>query len=239
MSKPVRIAFVVEGSTDYIVLRAAIRSLLNGRDFVPTQIWPDLDTNLRPLTGGGWGAVYKWCRDIVEQAGGPARENPLFALDNVDMVLIQVDADVARKKYTNYSWIKNPPDDELFQETCEKPCPQPSATTDALRTVMLGWLDETTLPPKAVLCTPSKNIETWVLVGLFPEDETAMKPDIECRWDCEVRLRTHGLIKSGQKLIDKYLANEVAMQTAWPDVRVKCSEAERFSNEFQASVPAN
>ncbi len=239
MSKPVRIAFVVEGSTDYIVLRAAIRSLLNGRDFVPTNIWPELNTNLRPVTGGGWGAVYKWCRDIVEQTGGPARENPLFALDNVDMVVIQVDADVARKKYNSYAWIKTPPDDELFQGTCEKPCPPPSATTDALRTVMLGWLDETTLPPKAVLCTPSKNIETWVLVGLFPEDETAKKPDIECRWDCEVRLRTHGLIKSGQKLIDKYLAKEAAMQTAWPDVSAKCSEAARFSNEFQACVPAN
>jgi len=87
VSKPVRIAFVVEGSTDYIVLRAAIRSLLKGRDFVPTNIWPELDTNLRPVTGGGWGAVYKWCLDIVEQAGGPARENPLFALNNVDMVV--------------------------------------------------------------------------------------------------------------------------------------------------------
>jgi hypothetical protein len=237
MSKPIRIAFVVEGSTDYIVLRAAIRSLLKGRDFVPTNIWPELDTNLRPVTGGGWGAVYKWCLDIVEQAGGSARENPLFVLNNVDMVVIQVDADVARKKYKNYDWIKNPPDDELFRGTCEKPCPKPNATTNALRTVVLGWMNETSAPPKTVFCTPSKNTETWVLVGLFPDDDSAKKPDIECRWDGEVRLRTHGLIKSGQKLIDKYLDNEDALEAAWPAVRAKCSEAERFSADFLSLVP--
>jgi hypothetical protein len=116
MSKPIRIAFVVEGATDYIVLRAAIRSLLNGRDFVPTNIWPELDQTFRPKTEGGWGAVYKWCRQIVEQAGGPARENPLFLLNNIDMVVIQMDADVARMKYKNYG-IKNPPKDDL---PCEK-----------------------------------------------------------------------------------------------------------------------
>jgi hypothetical protein len=103
---------------------------------------------------------------------------------------------------------------------------------------MLGWMKETSVPPKALLCTPSKNIETWVLVGLFPDDDSAKKPDVECRWDGEVRLRTHGLIKSGQKLVKKYLDNEAAIQTAWPNVRAKCSEAERFSVDFLALIPA-
>src|ERR1700690_4249921 len=60
MSNPVRVAFVMEGPTDYVVLRAAVRALLAGRDFEPTSIWPELDENLRPKTEGGWGGVYKW-----------------------------------------------------------------------------------------------------------------------------------------------------------------------------------
>lgn len=236
MSKPVRVAFVMEGSTDYVVLRAAVRALLKGRDFEPTNIWPELDENLRPKTEGGWGGVYKWCRQVLEQAEGSARDNPIFALN--DIVIIQVDADVARMKYKDYG-IKDAPDDELTRATCEKDCPPTSATTDALRAVILGWLNETSVLPGAVLCTPSKSIETWVLVALFPDDESAKKPNIECRWDGEVRLRKHGLIKSGQKLIDKYRVNEKGIQDAWPGVRGKCSEAERFSKDFLALVPAN
>ena len=234
MSKPVRVAFVTEGPTDYIILRAAARALLEGRDFEPTNIWPELDKNLRPKTEGGWGAVYRWCRQVLDQADGRARDNPVFALN--DMVLIQVDADVARMRYQDYG-IKHPPDDELTRETCEKPCPPPSATTNALRAVVLGWLGETEAPPHAVLCTPSKNVETWVLVGLFPYNEQAMKPNVECRWGLEVQLRKHGLLRGKKKPIDQYQAHEAAIQDTWPNVRERCSEADRFSNDFLALIP--
>src|SRR5580698_3674149 len=124
MSNPVRVAFVMEGPTDYVVLRAVVRALLAGRDFEPTSIWPELDENLRPKTEGGWGGVYKWCRQVLDQAGGTARENPVFALN--DMVVIQVDADMARMKYQDYG-ISDAPNDELRRGTCEKNCPPPGA----------------------------------------------------------------------------------------------------------------
>ena len=95
------------------------------------------------------------------------------------------------------------------------------------------------MPPKTIVCIPSRSIETWVLVALFPDDPTAVRPNIECRRDCEVRLRIHGLIKSGQKLIKEYRANEGAMTAAWGHVRGRCGEAERFSTDFLALVPAN
>jgi len=228
-----RVAFVVEGPTDYAALLAAVRALLNGRDFVPTIIQPELNENLAAQTAGGWGGVYKWCRQAVQQTHGPVRNNPVFS--SHDLLVIQVDADVARKNYSNYE-ITDAPNDDL---PCEEDCPPPSATTDALRSVMLGWLDENSVPPGVVLCTPSKSIETWVLVALFPNDQSARNPNVECRWDGEVRLRKYGLVKSGQKLIAKYHANEAGICAAWPVVRGKCSEAERFSQEFLALVPAN
>jgi hypothetical protein len=236
MSEPVRVAFVMEGPTDYIALRAAVRALLVGREFVPTVIWPELDDNLAAQTGGGWGGVYKWCRQAVSQAEGPAGDNPVLGLH--DMVVIQVDADVARKRYSDYSWIKDPPDDEILRGTCEKTCPPPHDTTAALRMVMLGWLGETSVPDGLVICTPSKSIETWVLVALFPDDRSAQAANIECRWDAEIRLRKHGLIKSGQKLIPEYAAREDGISAAWSEVRRRCGEAERFSIEFLAAIPS-
>src|SRR5208283_143646 len=127
MSKPIRVAFVMEGPTDYVALRAAVRALLDGRDFEPTVIWPELDENFAAQTAGGWGGVYKWCRQAVEQAGGPVRNNPIFEFH--DVLVIQVDADVARRKYSDYK-ITDAPNNDL---PCEKNCPPPSATTNALR----------------------------------------------------------------------------------------------------------
>lgn len=234
MSNPIRVAFVAEGPTDYVVLRAAVRALLGGRDFEPVPLKPELDESLRTKSASGWGGVYFWCRQTVEQAGGPASSNPLFTFDD-SLVVIQVDADIARRSYADYE-ITDAPTDDL---PCGEDCPPPSATTDALRAVMLGWLNETAVPPHTVLCTPSKSIETWVLVGLFPENEQAVRANIECRWGLDVQLRKYGLIKGRQKLIEQYRANEESFRKAWPNVRAKCSEAERFSQEFLALVPAN
>jgi hypothetical protein len=137
MSKPVRVAFVVEGPTDYVVLRAAVRALLAGQDFEPTSIWPELDENLRPKTEGGWGGVYKWCRQVLDQADGLARENPVFALN--DMVVIQVDADMARMKYQDYG-ITDAPNDELWRGTCEKNAHRPAPRRMLCgRSCSAGW----------------------------------------------------------------------------------------------------
>jgi len=232
MSKLLRVSFVVEGPTDYVVLRAVVRALLGGADFEPVPLKPELDESLRTKSASGWGGVYFWCRQMVEQAGGPASGNPLFASDDA-LVIIQVDADITRRSYADYE-IKNAPNDDL---PCEMACPPARATTDALRAVILGWLNETEMPPHAVLCTPSKNVETWLLVGLFPTNDQAAKPNIECRWGLDKQLRKYGLIQGTQKLIAEYRANEEGIRNAWPEIRAKCSEAERFSQEFLALIP--
>ena len=150
-SKAVRVAVVAEGPTDFIALRAAVRALLSHRDFEFTMIEPDVNENLVPRHGG-WGGVYWWCRQAVEQASGPLRDNPIFAFH--DVLVVQVDADVARKHYKDYGFQNAPTDLK-----CEQPCPPASATTDALRAVMLGWLSEKNVPRQTVFCTPSKTLE--------------------------------------------------------------------------------
>lgn len=229
MSEPPRISFVAEGPTDLVLLQAAVRALLGGRDFEPILLKPEVDESLRAKSASGWGGVYFWCRQIVEQASGPASTNPLFAMGKA-VVVIQVDADIARRSYSDYE-ITDAPNDDM---PCEQTCPPPSATTDALRAVLLGWLGESSVPSSAVLCIPSKSIETWLLVGLFPDNKQAVKDNVECRWGLEIQLRKYGMIKGDQKLIDQYEDRAEDFQNAWAEIRSKCNEAERFSTEFLA-----
>lgn len=232
MSDPLRVAFVTEGPTDLVLLTSAVRALLGGRDFEQVVLQPLMDEALRARNASGWGGVYFWCRQIVEQAAGPSRNNPLFAMEDM-IVVIQVDADIARRSYADYE-ITDAPNDDL---PCEQACPPPSATTNALRNVLLGWLGESSVPPGAVLCIPSKSIETWLLVGLFPDNKEVVKGNVECRWGFEVQLRKYGLIRGKQKLVDQYEARAEDFRNAWSEIRGKCNEAERFSTEFLALLP--
>lgn len=241
MSDLLRVGFVTEGPTDYVALKAAVQSLLGDVDFTPTLISPLVDESMALITGGGWTKVYLWCRQMLAEAGGDARQSDLF--NQHQILVIQVDADVADKEYTDDQRIINPPQDLPLHLPCDRPCrtpcPRPREICDALRAIILGWLDETAMPPQTVVCIPSRSIETWVLVALFPDDPTAVRANVECRRDCEIRLRTHGLIKSGQKLIHQYRANETGIASGWERVRERCGEAERFSLEFLALVPAD
>ena len=235
MSDPVRIGFIVEGPTDFVVLEAIVARLLAGREYEAISLQPTLSVALAPLNGGGWTAVYLWCRQTIELSGGTIQNNPLF--DFYDIVVMQVDADVATKRYTDDQRIVHPPDDLPFSE----PCPPVSATTDRLRRVMLGWIGESAVPPRLVLCTPSSSLETWILVGLFPADKVASKADLECRRNIEAQLQSKPLskrlVRSGQKDIEKYRGHAPAIAEAWTVIRSRCTEAERFSSEFSECIP--
>jgi len=236
MSEPLRIALATEGKTDIVVLTAAIGALLENRAFVATQLCPELSNSFGRSNSGGWAAVYLWCRQVVNQTGGPARGNSLFS--EHDLLVLHVDADVAGRQYTDDMRIQDPPNDL----PCERPCPPPSATTDALRRVILGWLDEGEIPPRTVLCTPSKSTETWVLAALFPNDVVNSAIEFECRQDVAVVLQSkplpQRLIRSGHKQVKAYQERESELRSAWPRVRAECSEAERFSQEFLAALAA-
>ena len=110
-----------------------------------------------------------------------------------------------------------------------------------LRKVVLGWMGEVAVPVKTVLCTPSKALETWVLVALFPQNRFSRSANLECRANPDAQLQAQPLaerlIRAGKKDIAKYRERSANMAEAWPDVRQRCSEAERFSIEFRAAAP--
>ncbi len=240
MSKTLRIAFVVEGPTDLIILEEVIAKFLEGRDFVPRYFQPEMSAVFQPVAGEhglGWPGVCRWCRQVAKQAGGRARDNVFFDLN--DLLVLQVDADIAGSSYA--AGHIDDPFPGISTLPCEEPCPPPSATTDRLRALVLRWLGERTVPPSTVFCIPSKALETWLLVGLFPKSTVvSCQNDIECRQNPAKTLRGQAkerrLVSGNHKNEDKYRQLAPEFVGDWTRVAERCSEARLFEQTFRSAL---
>jgi hypothetical protein len=238
MSDPLRIAFVVEGPTDSIMLKEVVGRFLEGRDFVWQILQPEMSEAFKPIPGedAGWSGVCRWCLQSAEQGDGRLGNNPLFLFH--DLLVLQLDADVASSTYSK-GHIRDPFSEPTLP--CEEICPPPSATTDRLRAVVLKWMGEAATPPQTVFCIPSKALETWMLVGLFPGDGVAERDDVECRPNPAVTLQgkplKRRLLSSGKKHVEKYKEFAPEFARNWSTVVARCTEARRFENEFLIALP--
>ncbi|MGE0490533.1 MAG: hypothetical protein AB7S38_15105 [Vulcanimicrobiota bacterium] len=114
--------------------------------------------------GGGWKGVRLWCQQETAGAGWGA------LLNNFDLLVLQVDADISLESEPGHHPV---------------PCPPPKDVVQAVRKLVLTWLGKTQMPPKTLLCIPAMASETWALVALFPDD-----PSGELRWT-----RRHGRVR--------------------------------------------
>ena len=228
-----RVALVAEGPTDKVVIQAAITSVLGGTPFVLKQLQPEESLPFG-LLGVGWGGVYHWCRQAAARAGGALRNDPLFA--TFDILILHLDADVAEKAYADARIV-----DQVNDLPCVQPCPPPGGTTDRLRAVLLRWAGEADVPPRTVLCTPSKSTEAWVLAALYPADRLVAGGNLECYGTPHLQLQSKPkrgrLVTGGKKILDTYRLRAGEITGAWPNVRAQLSEAHRFSGDFEVCVP--
>ena len=235
MSDPLRIAAAVEGPTDRIVLEAIIQAILPTIDFEFHTLQPEESVALQSLhnagTGTGWVGVYRWCRQSAEEGDGSVSGS--FALLNHDVLIAQIDADVANKTYGSGN-IRDATQNDL---PCEAPCPPVNATTNALRAVILNWLGDVQCHPQIVLCTPSKNMETWVLAALCPDHGVVARYDWECRQNPEDQLGTLPLQDRFRKRQIDYLNRQNELTCMWPNVSARLDEAKRFEEEFLEAIP--
>lgn len=232
MSSAVRVALVAEGPTDAVVVEAGLRAILVNRPFVLTQLQPEQSLAFGPL-GTGWGGVYRWCKQKAREAGGHLRDFRLL-FDQYDLVVLQVDADVARAQYAEAGITPDAQDGVL---PCEVACPPVSDTTDALRRVLLSWCGETAPPPKTVLCTPSKSTDTWVVAALYPNDAAVKsKAPFECHADAAARLSQQSKTRRIRKTQAAYRDNAGAITANWRTLGL--TEVARFDAEVNAVLPA-
>lgn len=223
-----RVAIVCEGDADRAILEAVLDHYLG--DYEPVAVQPPLGAfggDSGPL-GAGWKGVRRWCQQEAPVGGGPLR----VLLENHDLVLLQIDADVAREPESGIALAE------------DARCPPPSVLSDPVRAAVLTWLGIPGPPRGLVLCVPAMATETWALVGLFPESLTADDaPDcIECDEDVKQRIRKLGkdfepklVTSQGGRLKNHaraYRAVAARITEAWPTVCVACSEAARFHEDL-------
>ncbi|CAM2011413.1 hypothetical protein APED_32425 [Acanthopleuribacter pedis] len=225
-----RIGLVVEGTTDFIVLEAALTAILKDRTLSFTRIQPSDDATFALASGEtGWGGVLRWCRQHTT-----ALQNSLLA--ELDLVILHVDADVASKQYGDVFGTKPVPFNDL---PCEKPCPPASDTVNALREVVLGWVDDR-IQKHWVICIPSKSIESW-LVPVFFMDH----PEKISGLECNVQVAPFFIGKKGAKLIRRrgstckkltkeYRAIASLITERWTKVTQTCEQARRFESSVKA-----
>jgi hypothetical protein len=233
MSDTLRVALVAEGPTDGVVIEAALRSILNERSFVLKQIFPEGSDSFGEL-GTGWVGVYRWCHQSAKRGKGSLSGDGIV-FHNFDVLILHLDADVAGFNYAEGALTPTGTDADL---PCDKPCPPPSDTTNNLRAVLLSWCGQTLLPPRTVICMPSKNTEAWVVASLFPTD-TAVKQGIECFADPEARLGQQSKAQRFRKKKRDYQQRADKLVAAWPRIAASRSldEAHRFQSELLAAVP--
>ena len=234
MSDPVRVAAAVEGPTDEIVLEAILKYIMGNIEFDLQILQPERSAAFESFspsrTGFGWGGVYRWCRQSAAEGGGAVSGSSV--LSNHDLLVIHVDADVAGKTYAS-ARIRDAPRQDL---PCNQPCPPPSATTTALRTVVLGWLGESHCPSQVVLCTPSMNMDAWVVASVWPNNSVVTRGNWECHPNPAGQLGALSRARRFRKSKKDYHAKQNDMTNGWHNVSHILTEAGRFDREFRAAL---
>ena len=237
MSEPLRVAAAVEGPTNAITLRAILDSLLVNIEYEFQTLQPEGSAafGFSPFgdTGVGWVGVYRWSRQAALEGGGSVSGSSALAYH--DVLIVQVDADVTGKTYSSGN-IQDAPYQDL---PCEKPCPPPERTTNALRRVILNWLGERQCPLRVVLCTPSKSMEAWVLAAIWPDGPIIRRKDWECRANPEGQLGALPRPRRFKKRPEDYRSKQGEIAAAWPKVSARLTEAARFETEFRTALPVS
>ena len=113
MSNPLRVAAAVEGPTDVVVLRAVLEAVLTDIEFEFHTVQPEgsvaFGATTGATTGTGWVGIYRWSRQAADEGGGSVSGSAVFA--HHDVLVVQIDADVATKTYACGSVTDAPRDD--------------------------------------------------------------------------------------------------------------------------------
>lgn len=234
------IGLVVEGPTDALVIEAGLRYILDN-PFTYATLQPQVPTG---EFGGGWGGVFRWCRQVASVGGATLSDNPTLAMH--DLFIIQVDADVAGFRYGDAN-VSDPPANDL---PCEQACPPALDTVCQLSEVVKGWLAPSELGRKGVLCIPSKCIEAWVAAGLYGQSDPEFLDDLEC--DLNIVAYLHGkpsrerlVVMKKSKVMNRskfkkrrarYQRNVETLTRQWKFIERWCPQAKTFREAVEEAI---
>lgn len=225
-----RIGLVAEGPTDYELINAALKAILQ-RPFVLNLLHPESSLS---VLGGGWGGVLKWCDAASQRHVGSLDSDPTLAL--FDLLIIHLDADVALKQYTDCGpfVVKMAIEKGWPLLPCNQPCSPVANTCASLQAVLLGWLGNAQPGAKTALCLPAQSTGAWMVAALLNTAHPLCQ-GLECNPEAEAGLAFLPMaqrVKSKSRI--EYRKHAAAVERNWIDVKALCSQAGTFEQAVVA-----
>ncbi|WP_407272815.1 hypothetical protein [Radiobacillus sp. PE A8.2] len=215
-----QIGIVSEGPRDFEMLQSLITHIV-GDEVRCLPLQPDLSaTSGFGSYGAGWHGVRDWCKTIGQHGG-----LEVFIGDGMelDLLIIQLDGDVAREQEVN----------------CYKTCPPAQETVNELENWIKSLLN-VRIPDKVVFTIPMDNLESWILAA-YHADHALPLSQFEC-----ITKPDYLLLEEPYKLLKKK-SNKKPSKTAvkyrdtliplvirqWGAVVQLCTQAEVFNNNIK------
>ncbi len=231
MSEELRIALVAEGPTDYEVIQAALKAVLQN-PFVMTLLQPEAT---QPRLGGGWCGVLKWCYEAHQRHKGLLNTDP--TLRGFDLIIIHLDVDVASKQYSDggasvENWAK---ENSWGILPCVMPCPPVADTVNALVPVIQSWLGQVKPGDRTILCLPAQSSGTWLAVAVLPPNHQFLVGG-ECDLNLEEKLKRLPKAERINKTVREYRSHASTLTEQWEQVKQVCTQAQAFEDRVLETI---
>jgi hypothetical protein len=206
------VGFVCEGSTDIVVARAVVESVLGEVERLHLQ--PQIDELDRQVPGqrSGWSEVKAWCERVTDLDDVM---KPLVG-DSLDLLVIAIDLDIA----VHAGLVKAPANLSAYD-------------AKALCDIVKSWLPSP-LPQHVIIAIPVAAMEAWVVAALFPKrkgsPQNEQNPAAILVQKKKIEMGTNGPWKRASEY--RIFAKHVITQLR--HVRGACSEADRFVTKLHA-----
>lgn len=219
------VGIVAEGPRDFDVF-VEVMDYLSPNTFSFFPIQPNVsETEGFGSYGAGWKGVIKWCEQFTDS--NKIGEYINLFIPKLDILIIHVDADIARETEINCY--------------CEPIDVQ--KTVDNLKELINDKLDDSKTDSPIIFCIPSDNTEAWILCAYAPELhnppeeilEGIQKPDYHlANKPLSLLKKKNGKPKKSEVKYRDELIPKLLQE--WNNVRVKCTQAEKFSNDVLSSL---
>ncbi len=243
------IGIVCEGDRDYDMLTNTITHFMN-EDFRFLWLQPNSEFGT-DINGAGWKGVFRWCQSYTEDL-----YDYLNGLTpKIDLLIIQIDADVARCEKEVYCWsitvncVGQGREDPLNCSISKKGqclqllppneiCSGTALDRVTFLTNMIACYVKQTQEEniKAVVTVPCDSSDAWVVAAF--EDEFSDVEKLNSPWDIITQKKDyHGIRIPGRKKSKKpYAALIEGVCDNWSKVKEKCPQAQAFEANVQAML---
>ena len=229
-SKTLSVGIVSEGATDQYILGIILQEISSSMDidFEIRSIQPKYDA-----INDQWEKEHNSLEKFITDTG-------------IDLLILQIDADVIYMKYTDCPSIV--PESSDFPIPISTPCPDtgcnlPCHAIDAIPKLLSSWVHSKNMPECVVLCTPSKSLDAWVVATMpltdFRKDQidqnllTILNGKLECTLNPEQCFDYSDKIGKSRRSYKNY---STTIKKNLQDMYTRCTMAQILRDNFSKTL---